>query len=248
MNRFYLLFLIILVTSCARPLSWDVPTNNTGPFSYGPPTNVAFNVTSSEAGAKPAHTLQFDIKTGDLETYQAIVTYPDQFVFNGFLALGPVGAQVGSYAVDFDFDSIIDFTIPVYSLSNTKAYGDRDVNGSYSPTLDSNLTYTNPPAGTHVFTTILPNGGDGDPNTVTGPFTERLTATMNAGILTNPVIPGTYVATGDFTSVDPDNDGVDDSVGDPPQVLNVSRGISIIASDSTMSTSNTATYLLLLTE
>jgi hypothetical protein len=245
MKGFYLVFLLMFIASCARPLSWDVPTKDTGPFSYGPPTNVGFNVSSNTAGAKPVHILQFDIKTGDLETYQAIVTYPGQFIFNGFLALGPVGTQVGSYAVDFDFDSVIDFTIPVYSLSNTKAYGDRDVNGSYSATLDSNLTYTNP-AGTHVFTTILPNGGDGDPNTVTGPFTERLTATMNSGILTNPVSPGTYAAKGDFTSVDPDNDGVDDNAGDAPQVLNVSRDITIIPIDSTMSTFNTAIFYLLL--
>lgn len=204
-----------------------------------------FNVSSNVAGAKPTHTLQFDIKTGDLETYQAIITYPDQFVFNGFLAFGPVGTQVGSYVVNFDFDSVIDFTIPVYSLSNTKAYGDRDVNGSYSPTLDSTLTYTNP-ASTHVFTTILPNGGDGDPNTVTGPFTERLMATMNSGILTNPVSSGTYVAKGDFTSVDPDNDGVNDNQGDALQVLNVSSDITIITIEPTMGTFNTNIFLLLL--
>ena len=36
---------------------------------------------------------------------------------NGFLALGPVGTQVGSYSVDFNFDSVIDFVGILYPTS-----------------------------------------------------------------------------------------------------------------------------------
>ena len=36
-----------------------------------------------------------------------------------------------------------------------------------------------------------------------GPFTERLIAVLDAGLLTNPASIGTYNGTGVFTSVDP---------------------------------------------
>ena len=58
-------------------------------------------------------------------------------------------------------------------------------------------------------------------------ITERLIAVLDAGLLTNPASIGTYNGTGVFTSVDPDNDGSDDSYGEPPQVLNFTRPLRI---------------------
>jgi hypothetical protein len=226
MKKYILFISVLFLLSCARPLSWKIETKQTGPFSYGPPTNVNFQLSTTTAGESAIHTLTFDIKAGDLETYKTIITYPKEYTFNGFLALGPAGTQIGSYSVDFDFDGSLDFTIPVYSIDNTNAYADRDLNGVFTASIDSTIVYSNS-NGKHVFTTTLPFGGDADPQTVTGPFTERVTAVLNAGILTNPASGGNYTATGVFTSVDPDTDGDDDGQGQSPQVLNFTQDIVI---------------------
>jgi len=128
--------------------------------------------------------------------------------------------------VDFDFNGTIDFVIPVYSVDNISAYGDRDGSGDYNAAIDTTVVYSNS-SGDHVFTTTLPFGGDGSSHTITGPFTERLIAVLDAGVLTNPASPGTYNGTGVFTSVDPDNDGTDDSAGESPQILNFTRPLRI---------------------
>jgi uncharacterized membrane protein len=128
--------------------------------------------------------------------------------------------------VDFGFDGVSDFTIPVYSIDNNNAYADRDISNSFTASVDSTMAYSNS-GGNHVFTTTLPFGGDGSPQTITGPFTERIVAVINSGILTNPASAGTYTATGVFTSVDPDTDGADNTTGDPPMTLNISQDILI---------------------
>jgi hypothetical protein len=204
-------------------MSWDVETAQTGP--YGPPTNVSYQLSSNNTGDKAAHTLKFDIKAGDLETYQAVITFPEQFIFNGFLALGPAGTQIGSYSVDFDFDDVVDFTIPVYAIDNNNAYADRDLNVSFNASVDSSLVYSD--KAENKLTTTLPFGGDGSQQTITGPFTERVVAFINPGILTNPQSPGTYTVSSLFISVDPDNDGPDNNSGEPPQTLNITRDIVI---------------------
>ncbi len=220
---------LLFLFSCARPLSWDVVTKSDGPFSYGPPTNIVFQLNSNRAGEDASHTLMFDIREGDLETYRSVVAYSPEFTFNGFLAAGPAGSQVGSYSVDFDFDGNVDFTIPVYSIDDTHAYADRDVLGFFNG-IDSTLSYANS-HGNHVFTTTLPFGGDGSSQTITGPFSERVTAVINSGILRNPSAQGTYLVTGTFTSVDPDTDGQTNGQGEEPRILNRSWNLVMVSAD-----------------
>ena len=220
------IFFSFLIMSCARPLSWVVATSAVGPFSYGPPTNVDFLLSSYGPGDDSKFTLTFDIKKGDLETHEAVIKYPDQFTFNGFLALGSAGTQIGSYAVDFDFDGTTDFTIPVFSIDDNTAYADRDINNSFDNSVDSTMVYSNT-GGNHILTTTLPFGGDGFSGTITGPFTERIVAAMYSGIFTNPANSGTYTISATFTSVDPDTDGADDAAGEPPLILDTSQSIVI---------------------
>lgn len=229
MRKSVYFFVLLFLLSCARPLSWPVDTDNTGPFIYGPPTNINFQLSSNIPGADAAHTLMFDIKQGDLETYQTAITYPSEFTFNGFLAIGPAGTQIGSYSVDFDFDGIVDFIIPVISIDNNNAFADREPNGTFNNLIDSTLVYSNS-SGNHVFTTTLPFGGDGDAQTIKGPFTERITSVINSGILKNPLTAGIYTSTGIFTSVDPDTDGSDNGTGNQPLILNFTQNF-VIASE-----------------
>jgi hypothetical protein len=230
MKKIIFTILVFSFLSCARPLSWDVETKSNGPFTYGPPTNVVFQLSSNRMGTDATHTLMFDIKEGDLETYQAVITYPSEFAFQGFLAVGPPGTQIGSYSVDFDFDGVIDFTIPVYSRDNNNAYADRDLGGTFNSPVDSTLVYSNS-NGDHVFTTTLPFGGDGFSQSITGPFTERIIAVINSAIIKNPFMNGAFPAAGVFTSVDPDTDGENNNAGNQPKAINFSQQLVIISSD-----------------
>jgi len=194
---------------------------------YGPPTYIKFRLNTYGPGKDAKHTLTFDITECHLETYQAVITYSSQFVWNGFLALGSAGTQIGSYNLDIhEPDGVIDYTVPVYSQSNTTAYVDRFNNGSYDSADDPTISYSSP-GGVHTLTVTVPDGGDGEPGTVEGPFTERLIAIINQGIFTNPATPGTYSVTGNFTSVDPDNDNWDTGDGYDPQTYNHMENIEI---------------------
>lgn len=235
MNQRRVFFFLLLIANlglsgCLRPLSWPVDTTAAIPLRYGPPTNVGFQLDTAAPGVSANHAIKFHIQSGDLETYQVVVTYPPAFTFNGFLALGAANTEVGDYLVDFDSNGSgsTDFMIPVLSIDNNTAYADRDINGSYNSTLDSKLMYTNP-GGAHVIMITLPNGGDGNPMSKAGPFDEGLTAVVNAGLLTNPTTPGIYTVNLMFTSVDPDTDNADDSAGDPPMVLTYCKDLGITA-------------------
>ena len=176
---------------------------------------ITIALVSTLPGQTTTHQIGFDITLGQLETFQAIITYPAAFTFNGFTALGPANTQVATYGVDFDFNGTIDFTIPVRSIDANTAYADRDLNGSFNPAIDSTVAHT-VQNGNHVFTITLPFGGDGNQSNIAGPFNERATATLLAGVLTNPATPGCYMLTGNFTSVDPDTGGATDNVGTSP--------------------------------
>jgi hypothetical protein len=144
--------------------------------------------------------------------------------------VGPPGTQIGSYSVDFDFDGVIDFTIPVYSRDNNNAYADRDLSNTFNSPVDSTLVYSNS-NGDHVFTTTLPFGGDGFSQSITGPFTERIIAVINSAIIKNPFMNGAFPAAGVFTSVDPDTDGENNNAGNQPKAINFSQQLVIISSD-----------------
>jgi hypothetical protein len=147
------------------------------------------------------------------------------------LSLGAAGTQVGSYAVDFDFDGDVDFEIPVRSIDDTTAYADRQPDGVFDA-VDSSLEYSEDADGRHVFTITLPHGGDGNPGNIVGPFTERLIVTLNEGLFNNPQIPGTYVVRGEFTSVDPDTDNADDGAGEAPLEIGFALEVGITDLDN----------------
>src|SRR5262245_27412903 len=69
-------------------------------FDYGSRPNPALQLGSDRAGRSPAHTLSFSVVRGELDTYRAVVTYPDGFRFRGFDALGPPGVEVGALMLD----------------------------------------------------------------------------------------------------------------------------------------------------
>jgi hypothetical protein len=210
---FYVFLAFLLLFSCS-PYSLQAPIDPPGPYAYGPPADVDFQLSSYEAGAEASHTLSFDIKQGALQTKFVSVYYEpygtSAFVFKGFLAVGPPNTQIGEYSIDFDFDGRPDFTIPLRSIDTNNAYADVNFNGnfdgdfSYLPSItDVWIHYTisgSSIGAVHTFETHLPLGGDGNPG-LTGVFSGRVTAVIYGGILKNPPFGGQYKVMADFLSV-----------------------------------------------
>ena len=198
---------------------------SSGHFVYGVNPNPSFSIGSDGAGQSPNHELTFDVTAGELETFRAVLIYPAAFGFNGFSTLGPANTQVGNYAFDFDFDGTPELTVPIRVLTDDVVYADlfpdAEFVSDYEPTIEH--------SGAHVFTVILPHGGDFDSNTITAPINLRVSVEFFAGILTNPLTPGLYTLTGDFTSVDPDTDGFDDGLNNSPLTFSAELDVNIDA-------------------
>jgi hypothetical protein len=201
--------------AASRPPARDWPRT----ANYVPPAQFSFAIASDAAGATAAHTASFAIAQNGMETYQAELVYPPEFGFNGFLALGPAGTQVGFFEIVLGGDFPV-VTVPIRSADNGSAYVDiKDVAFfvASNPTIQHD--------GTHRFTLTVPAGGD--PATSVAPLTAQASVELFAGILTNPTQAGTYQLEGRFVSVDPDTDGADDSQGQSPGVFSISVQVAI---------------------
>lgn len=188
-----------------------LPTAAAWAYDYAEAPEPLLELGSVLPGKSPAHQLSFNLGFGELETYRTILTYPDGFRFNGFLALGPANTPVGTYELDFDFDGVPDHRITVRALSWSRAYADVLEDGRYSPDLEPAID-----ADHSEFFLRQPYGGDVNPNTLTLPHPARGKLILLPGLITSPAAVGNYTVRGDFVSVDPDSDGPDDGVGTAP--------------------------------
>ncbi len=187
------------------------------PLAYAVPPSATFFVSLPYAGLSSAHRAFFDTTAQDLQTRHAVITYPDAFGFNGFLALGPPETVVGALGVDFNLDFEPDLSLALRGLTADTAYVDGDGSGGYNAA-DPLLVHT---VGSHVFTVTMPRGGDGLARTKIGRIPLRMAVALYGGILVNPATPDVYTVTGTFTSVDPDSGDGDDGVGTAPTTFPV---------------------------
>lgn len=181
------------------------------PAAYALPPSADFFIGLPYAGFSGTHRAFFDTQAQDLQTREAVITYPAAFGFNGFLALGPAETVIGALGVDFNLDFEPDLTLPLRGLTADTAYVDGDASGGYNAA-DPLLVHT----GAHVFTLTLPRGGDGLARTKVGRIVLRGAVALYGGILVNPATPATYAVTGVFTSVDPDSGDTDDGQNTAP--------------------------------
>ena len=185
-------------------------TISSSTFIYGENPNPSYSLGSNSPGQSPSHMLSFDVAEGELETYQSVVNYPGAFMFNGF---GAPDKQIGTFRLDIDSNGTDDFTFPIRALDSDTAYADVSLDGAFTSGIDPTIEYT---TGSNVFATMLPFGGNVNPNTLVSPVSARVTLMLNNGILTNPNTPGKYTLSGVFTSVDPDTDGANDNMNESP--------------------------------
>jgi hypothetical protein len=196
-----------------------------GSYTYGPPSNIEYLLSSNEAGADAVHTLTFDTNLGDLKTLAAVVTYPKEFTFNGFSSLGPPNSEVGTMCADVDFAGDPEVTAPVLSLSDFSAYVDLDGNDEQDFDLEPSVYFSKDLDGNGVLRIdALPNQNPAD---LVGNVALRMTFVMNAGVMTNPTEAGVWMIAGQFESIDPDTGGGDNGTGEAPQTLNLSEEIVI---------------------
>lgn len=184
------------------------------PFSYAPDLPYA--------GMTSAHRLVFTTSIGDLQTFAGAVTYSPGFVFHGFTALGPAGTKIGSYTFDWGANGSINAALPLRALDGDTAYVDINLDGQATdvdPTIQHVANVPTP--GAHTFQLSLPAGGDMAPLLARVFRLARIEAVLNAGILTNPSLQGTYTVSGTFTSIDPDTGDASDGTGQSPLSLNV---------------------------
>jgi hypothetical protein len=183
-------------------------------FEYARDPKPALTLGSLRAGTSPMHRLSVEVLPGELETYRAILTYPRGFRFHGFDVLGPANTPIGAYEVDFNFDGVAEFGVPVRSLTPGSAYVDVLTDGVFSAGLEPVINVAN---GTEV-QLHLPSGGDANSATRVVEHGARLSLTLFPGIMANPDVGGAYTVAGRLNSVDPDTDGADDGAGEPPQL------------------------------
>jgi len=207
------------------------------PLVYGPATGVGLVPSDDSIAASSSWQLSFDIGAGWLETYHAEAIWPNDFVFNGFLAVGSVGSVVGSHGFDFDFDGVADYSVSVVSIDDNNDWVDALPNGIQDANEPTVSVGPYPPprlpgepadqagadarkhSSRFAIYTTLPLGGDGDASTITGFGPMRIVSTIGAGLITNPATSGDYSVSASFWSVDPDTDGPDDGLGDSPIYL-----------------------------
>jgi Cys-rich repeat protein len=194
-------------------------------LGYGPPPSFTFELVDPAPGVSSAQRLTFDTTAGNLETFTAVVTYPPEFGFNGFTALGPANTRIGSYALDVNLDDVPDVVIPLRATAENHAYVDQALTGE-SVALDATISHAGA-GGPHVFTIEIPRGGDANLATLVASMPVRVVVTLFAGIVDNPTLPGMYTASATFTSVDPNTDGPDDGTKEPPQQFSVQTSMTI---------------------
>jgi hypothetical protein len=185
---------------------------------YTLPPDAYFALGSYQAGAETSHQIGLGVAANSLETFSGTVTYPPEFGFAGF-GSGPVG----TLALDLDGDGAADAAVPLIGIGADLAFADLDFNGLQFPGVEPTVSH----AGTHVFTLAMPAGGDRNLQTIASTAPVGLTLTLLPGVLQNPATPGAYQIEGDFTSVDPDTDGADDTAGDPPLELAADQTVQI---------------------
>jgi hypothetical protein len=197
---------------CALLLAAGLGAAPAHALDYGRSPNPLFELGSDRAGQSPAHALSFSVFRGELETYRAVVTYPDGFRFRGFQALGPPGAQVGAVTLDLNGDGTADLMVPLRSMTSGLAYADVIPDGRFSSGLEPVLRH----ADVATFTLRMPFGGDANADTLVTPFDARVAIALFPGLIVSPRRAGTYAITAELLSVDPDTDGADDGAGAPP--------------------------------
>ena len=130
----------------------------------------ALRLGTAAVSAEASHEVSFNVSAGELEATRVQLTYPNDFAFNGFDALGSTNSRIGSLRFVAAGTGVI---FPVRSRDVDSAYGDADANGVYTVGSDPIIEYSRSRADQQL-TVYLPLGGDFDASTTTSPSASRI--------------------------------------------------------------------------
>lgn len=204
------------------------PTPN--PPVEPPPKETCWDESVEIDAEVGCHSVSFDVAGGELETYTAFMTYPQDFQFNGFLVVGESGTPVGAMQLGLTlFDSPAVDTVSFVSLTDTSAYADVFNDGRFSPDLEPVFEQVHG----NEFRLRLPLGGDADPETLIVPLDVSVTLRLREELMTaSPTaslpMPARFTVSGERTTVDPETGGADDGAGAPPIVLPFMAEVTVI--------------------
>lgn len=203
------------------PLSVD------GISVYSAPGTQGLAFSNLAPGRPTGFRIDSEISTGQSQTYQVVLTLPPEFVFNGFDSLGPAGTRIGAYGFDFNPGSPgPDRLFPVYSTDRDSAWVDSNLDGNPNP-LKPQIEHSFDAQQNNLITITLPRGGDGSTSFNTAGFSSAIMASLRSGVFTTPSAAGSYQATLDFTSVDPDTGDANDNAGSPPETFQIQTNVQI---------------------
>lgn len=201
-----------------------------GTTSYTNPATQTLQISDLTPGRPMGFRIDSEITFGQLQVYQAIITLPSAYVFNGFDALGPAGTRIGAYGFEFNSSSPgPDRLLPMYSIDNNSAYVDSNLDGTENP-LKPQVEYSLDNQQNHVITITLPRGGDGSTSSNTADFSSDIMASLRTGIFTNPATAGVQAIQLNLISVDPDSGDANDNAGTAPDTLDFDRNITTASS------------------
>ena len=187
----------------------------------------AVRLGSTATSADATHEASFNAAAGELEAGRVEFVYPNAFVFRGFTATGSANTEIGSLNSSLAAPGPpTGFTFPVRSRDEDSAYGDVDGDGVYTPGSDPRIEYNQWRSGQSL-TVFLPFGGDLNAATTLAPVNLRIGVRVEEGIFTNPADAGQYTVSANLTSVDPDNDDLNDGAGEAPQTFETSTILEI---------------------
>jgi hypothetical protein len=215
----------LFLATAALPLALVQPAHAATFMTADP--YFALRLGTAMTAADASHEASFNAAAGELEAGRVEFVYPNAFVFHGFTALGSANTPIGSLTSSLSAAGPpTNITIVVRSRDEDSAYGDADSNGVYTPGVDPQIEHARFRDG-QTLSVWLNGGGDLNSATILVQNNLRMSVLLDEGLFTNPSTAGLYTITANLTSVDPDNDGLNDGAGDPPQTFATSIIVEI---------------------
>lgn len=214
-NELYYRYSAILALTylTAMSLSYHSALYNAAMVSNTPPSQG-----SVEPGSSTPHTIVMSPPGQSLLTRSILLSLSTAYVFNGFNALQ---GSLGEYRI-VDPNSSQVLLAPILALSATAAFIDLNHSGAHEAQYEPLIQWLAVSATVQAFLITFPAWGGGPANNAAYNLTDFAVLTLFAGLLTNPLVAGTYQHNYTFTSVDPESGGDDDHQGEPPRIRTLS--------------------------
>lgn len=200
------------------------------PFNQAMVSNTPPAAEPAEPGASTAHTMVLTPPGNTLLTRTILLTLSTAYAFHGFTALQ---GNPGEYRI-VDPTGTLVLLAPILALSTTAAFIDLNNSGSHEAQWEPLIQWQAISATLQGFLITFPLWAGGPPGMAAYKLTDFAILTLFAGLLSNPLIAGTYRHNYTFTSIDPDSGGDNDNSGNSPVTRTLSHTVTIARQPRTL--------------